>query len=122
MVFFMIFNAKRKQRVVPIIKPLANTTVDFTKTIGNLYFQEGDHQNIIDKKIIYFLEKIRNEYLIETITLDDHFEKKLHLKSGKKIEDIQNVVRLINYQKKSYHQSVEDDLITLNSAIEKILN
>jgi hypothetical protein len=52
MVFFMIFNAKRKQRVVPIIKPLTNTTVDFTKTIGNLYFQEGDHQNIIDKKII----------------------------------------------------------------------
>ncbi len=122
MVFFMIFNAKRKQRVVPIIKPLTNTTVDFTKTIGNLYFQEGDHQNIIDKKIIYFLEKIRNEYLIETTTLDDNFIKKLQLKSGKKMEDIQNVVQLINYQKKSYHQSIEDDLIALNKAIEKILS
>lgn len=54
---FMIFNAKRKQRIVPIIKPLENLTVDFTKTIGNLYYQEGDHTNIIDKKIIYFLEK-----------------------------------------------------------------
>jgi hypothetical protein len=118
----MIFNAKRKQRVVPIIKPLTNTTVDFTKTIGNLYFQEGDHQNIIDKKIIYFLEKIRNEYLIETTTLDDNFIKKLQLKSGKKMEDIQNVVQLINYQKKSYHQSIEDDLIALNKAIEKILS
>ena len=122
MVFFMIFNAKRKQRVVPIIKPLANTTVDFTKTIGNLYFQEGDHQNIIDKIIIYFLEKIRNEYLIETTTLDDNFIKKLQLKSGKNLEDIQTVVQLINYQKKSYHQSVEEDLIALNKAIEKILS
>ena len=70
MLDFYIFNAKRKQRIVPIIKPLANTTVDFTKTIGNLYYQEGDHGNIIDKKIIYFLEKIRNEYLIDTTKLE----------------------------------------------------
>ncbi len=119
---FMIFNAKRRQRIVPIIKPLTNTTVDFTKTIGNLYYQEGDHQNIIDKKIIYFLEKIRHDYLIETTTLDDNFIKKLHLKSGKDINDIQNVVRLINYQRSSYNQSIEDDLIEINNAIEKILN
>ena len=52
MLFFMLFNAKRKQRIVPIIAPLQNTTVDFTKTIGNLYYQEGEHQNIINKKII----------------------------------------------------------------------
>ena len=122
LVIFMIFNAKRKQRVVPIIQPLQNTTVDFAKTIGNLYYQEGNHQNIIDKKIIYFLEKIRHDYLIETTTLDENFIKKLHLKSGKNIDDIKNVVRLINYQRTSYHQSIEDDLIELNNAIEKILN
>lgn len=120
--FFIIFNAKRKQRVVPIIKPLPNTTVDFTKTIGNLYYQEGNHQNIVDKKIIYFLEKVRNEYLIETTVLDEIFVKKLHLKTGKDIQDIEKVVRLINYQKKSYHQSIEEDLLELNSAIEKVFH
>ena len=118
----MIFNAKRKQRVVPIIQPLQNTTVDFAKTIGNLYYQEGNHQNIIDKKIIYFLEKIRHDYLIETTTLDENFITKFHLKSGKNIDDIKNVVQLINYQRTTYHQSIEDDLIELNNAIEKILN
>ena len=118
--FFMIFNAKRKQRVVPIIKPLPNTTVDFTKTIGNLYYQEVNHQNIIDKKIIYFLERIRNEFLIDTTTLDENFEKKLHQKTGKDIQDIEKVVRLINYQRKSYHESIEEDLIEINNAIEKI--
>ena len=117
---FMIFNAKRRQRVVPIITPLPNTTLDFTKTIGNLYYQEGDHQNIVDKKIIYFLERIRNEYLIDTVILDDNFIKKLHQKSGKKLEDIEKVVRLINYQRKSYNQSIEEDLIEINNAIEKI--
>lgn len=119
---FMIFNAKRKQRIVPIIKPLENLTVDFTKTIGNLYYQEGDHANIIDKKIIYFLEKIRTDYLIDTSKLDDDFIAKLHHKTGKDEKDIQELIDLINHHRKSYHGSLEEDLIRINTAIEKILH
>jgi hypothetical protein len=119
---FIIFNAKRKQRIVPIIKPLANTTVDFTKTIGNLYYQEGNHDNIIEKKIIYFLEKIRNEYLLDTSKLDEDFVKKLHQKSQKNIVDITNLVQLINNYRRSPHNSIEDDLIDINNAIEKVVN
>lgn len=122
LLIFMIFNAKRRQRVVPIINPLPNTTLEFTKTIGNLYYQEGDHQNIVDKKIIYFLEKIRNDYLIDTNVLDENFIKKLHQKSGKDLVDIQKAVQLINALRKDYYQSVEEDLININNAIEKITN
>lgn len=122
MLIFMIFNAKRKQRIVPILKPLPNLTVDFTKTIGNLYYQEGDHSNIIDKKIIYFLEKIRNEYLIDTTKLDDDFIKKMHHKTGKEENDIRELVFLINEHRNSYHGSLEEDLIRINNAIEKILH
>ncbi|MEN2487655.1 DUF4350 domain-containing protein [Flavobacterium sp. B11] len=119
---FMIFNAKRKQRIVPIIKPLQNLTVDFTKTIGNLYYQEGDHTNIIDKKIIYFLEKIRTDYLLDTTKLDEDFITKLHYKTGKDEKDIRDVIQLINDHRNSYHGSLEEDLIKINTAIEKILH
>jgi hypothetical protein len=122
MVIFIFFNAKRKQRIVPILKPLPNLTVDFTKTIGNLYYQEGDHSNIIDKKIIYFLERMRNEYLMDTTKLDDVFIKKLHHKSGKEENDIRELVFLINEHRNSYHGSLEEDLIRMNNAIEKILH
>ncbi|WP_432222123.1 DUF4350 domain-containing protein [Flavobacterium sp. TMP13] len=122
MVIFMLFNAKRKQRIVPIIEPLPNLTVDFTKTIGNLYYQEGDHDNIIEKKIIYFLEKIRNEYLLDTQKLDESFILKLHQKSGKEESTIREVVLLITDYRQNKHQSVEEDLIKINNAIEKILN
>src|SRR5690606_21049384 len=64
LVLFMIFNAKRKQRIVKVIKPLENTTVAFTKTIGNLYYETKDHNNLIDKKITYFLEYIRRVYYL----------------------------------------------------------
>lgn len=122
MLIFMIFNAKRKQRIVPILQPLSNLTIDFTKTIGNLYYQEGDHKNIIDKKIIYFLERIRTEYLIDTTKLDDEFVKKLHHKTGKDEKDIQELVFLINEHRNSYHDSIEQDLIRINNAIEKIIH
>ncbi|AXG74952.1 DUF4350 domain-containing protein [Flavobacterium arcticum] len=116
---FMIFNAKRKQRIVPEIPPVRNTTVDFAKTIGNLYYQEGNHHTIIEKKIIYFLEKMRTDYLIETHTLDEAFIEKTHLKTGKPVEDIEKAVHLI---KKYRHQfeSTEAEVIAINKAIEKL--
>jgi hypothetical protein len=116
---FIFFNAKRKQRIIPEIPPVRNTTVDFAKTIGNLYFQEGDHHTIIEKKIIYFLEYIRNSYLIDTYSLNDDFVEKLHLKTGKPVEDIQKTVSLI---KKHRHQftSTEADVLAINKAIENL--
>lgn len=116
---FIVFNAKRKQRVIPIIEPLRNTTIDFTKTIGNLYYQEGNHKNIIDKKIIYFLEKIRNEYLIDTTELNESFINRFQHKSGHKKEDIAALVQLINHLRIK-EVCNEKDIITLNLAIEKL--
>ncbi|MBP2834270.1 DUF4350 domain-containing protein, partial [Aquimarina sp. U1-2] len=39
MILFMIFNAKRRQRIIKIIKPLQNTSLAFVKTISNLYIE-----------------------------------------------------------------------------------
>jgi len=116
---FIFFNAKRRQRIIPEIPPLKNTTVDFAKTIGNLYYQEGDHHTIIEKKIIYFLEHVRNVYLIDTYSLDNDFIEKLHLKTGKPIGEIEKTVSLI---KKHRHQfkSKEADVLAINKAIENL--
>lgn len=118
MIVFMFFNAKRRQRVIPIINPLRNTTVDFTKTIGNLYYQEKDYMNIIDKKIIFFLEKIRNDYYLDTFNLDDTFINRLHQKSGKSKDEVNQLIQLINtLRNKSV--ATENDVIALNEQIEK---
>lgn len=119
MIVFMFFNAKRKQRVIPIIEPLKNTTVDFTKTIGNLYYQEGNHQDIINKKIKFFLEKVRNEYLVDTFDLNETFVNRLHQKTGKSKIEIENIVQLIKKYRNQL-ESTEKDLITFNNALETL--
>lgn len=118
-IIFMFFNAKRRQRVIPIIEPLKNTTVDFTKTIGNLYYQEKNHQNIAEKKVIFFLEKIRNEYYIDTFNLDETFINRLHQKTGSNKKDIEEVVFLIK-KIRNQGQTTEKELITFNNLLEKI--
>lgn len=95
LILFVFFTAKRKQRVVPLIKPLQNSTVEFAQTIGNLYFQEGDISDIARKKIIYFLDRVRRRYNIETQLSEDKLAERLHLKSGKDRELIGDILSLI---------------------------
>ncbi len=114
---FVIFNAKRKQRIVKVIKPHINSTVAFTKTIGNLYYETKDHDNIIDKKITYFLEHIRRVYYLDTTLLNDKFTKYLALKSGRKIVTTKKLINLIAHLK-AKTTCTEEDLLNLNRAIE----
>lgn len=117
LLIFVLFKGKREQRIVQVIKPLKNTSVEFTKTIGDLYFQHKDYSNIIAKKITYFLETLRSKYYINTNEISEDFIKKLAIKSGNSVEKIKELMLLIrNLKEKSVHS--EADLLELNKKIE----
>lgn len=118
---FIIFNAKRRQRIVPIVEPLKNKSIEFIRTIGNLYMQEGDFHDMMAKKSHYFLSRVRTELLIETQHLDEEFEKKLQLKTGKSPEKIKEAVILIKKSLNPSSQVINDDLIKLNKVLNEIL-
>ncbi len=118
LVLYILFNSKRRQRIVPVIKPLRNTTVEFVQTIGNLYYQQGNVANIIDKKIVFFLDRIRTNYFIDTTKLDERFAEKLKSKSGKSIELITEILEFINKFRKN-KTAGKNDLLHLNKLIEE---
>lgn len=120
LVLFIFFNAKRKQRIVPIIEPLKNTSVDFVKSIGNLYLQEGDFHDMMAKKAQYFLNKVRMDLLIDTQNLDEEFAKKLHLKTGKPVEMIAEALNLIKKAQDPYAQVMKEDLAKMNILLDEI--
>ncbi|MEW7291421.1 DUF4350 domain-containing protein [Aquimarina sp. 2304DJ70-9] len=118
LLIFIIFTGKREQRIIPIVKPLENTSIEFTKTIGNLYFQYKDYSDIISKKITYFLEKIRSTYYINTNTLDTDFMNRLAVKTNHSLEETKDLIDYINTLRgKAIHS--EEDLIALNKKIEE---
>lgn len=118
LLLYILFNAKRRQRPIPIVKPLPNTTVEFVQTIGNLYRQQGSPANIVQKKIVYFLDRIRNTYYLDTSTLDERFAEKLQGKSGKSREQIDEILNFI-IKFKEQKMAESKDLIYINKLIEE---
>ncbi len=115
---FMLFNAKRRQRIIPVIEPLKNTTTEFVHTVSNLHYEAQDYNGVIQKKIIHFLEMVRSKYLISTEKLNDDFVNKLALKSGNSKEQVQQLVTMI-IKMKSHTFMTSDPLVQLNKEIEK---
>lgn len=119
LLLFMIFEAKRKQRIIPIILPLKNTSLEFVKTIGNLYLKSGNHKDIAEKKIQYFLEYIRTKYYLNFQQFDQDFFEKLSAKSGKDIVELKKLFNLIERIKNQ--SSVNDEQLKyLNTQLENI--
>ena len=117
LLLFILFNAKRKQRIINVVKPNINTTVNFTETVGRLYLQKKDNNHIAEKMITYFYEHIRNKYFINTSKIDDEFINSLSGKSGVPKETTQQLFSLIDRVHSG--ERVEDEtLIQLNIEIE----
>ena len=121
LLLFVIFNAKRKQRVVPVIEPLQNKSVEFVKSIGNLYLQEGDFHDMMAKKAQYFLHRVRLDLLIDTQDLDEVFARRLHLKTGASFDEIKEAVDLITRGMDPYANVMREDLTRMNVLLDKIL-
>jgi len=117
LLIFILFKGKREQRIIPVRKPLENTSVEFTKTIGDLYFQHKDYENIIAKKITYFMESVRSQFFLDTSNISEDFITKLAIKSSNTEDDTRELIELIKHLKeKSFH--TEEDLLNLNKKIE----
>jgi hypothetical protein len=117
LLLFMIFEAKRKQRIIPIIPPLQNTSLEFIGTIGNLYYQRSDHKNIAEKKILFFLEMVRSRYLLSPAVNADTFVSQLARKTGKAEETVRRLFMQIDLIR-GKASITKEELIELNKTIE----
>lgn len=119
--FFMIFEAKRKQRIIPIIPPVTNTSLEFVATIGNLYFQRADHKNIAEKKISFFYEVLRTRYYVDNTFIANKEIKRIAQKTGNDETTTIKLFQLIE-SIESKSKITSDELIALNKQIENFLN
>lgn len=111
LLLFLVFETKRRQRIIPVIKPYANTTLEFAGVIGNLYLQKNDHHKIAEKRIAFFLEQIRQTYFIKKVEFDEVFYETLASKSGNDLKDVKaifEVIQKINQQSKTTAEDLQE--------------
>jgi hypothetical protein len=116
--FFVLFEGKRKQRVIPIRLPLKNQTLAFTRTIANMYFEKQEHKNIAEHKISYLLAFIRTKLHIPTTNIDATFYEYVASRSGNTFEEVEKLFQFCD-EIHLKNQITEQQLIQLNDMIEK---
>lgn len=113
-----LFESKRRQRIVPIIAPLRNTSLDFVTTIGRLYYQRRDNQNLAAKMATHFQDYIRTKYNIPVHLSDPAFVERLSYRTGIDKDFLQMLSGDILYAQQG--ESVTDrELLDLNQKLDE---
>jgi len=116
-IFYVLFKGKRLQRIIPVITPPSNTSLEFIETIGRLYFFRGSHKDLAEKKFSYFSEYLRSNYFLKTNNFTNEHYQRIAEKTGvgkNLIADIFNKYRKIANQSSISQQ----ELFSLNKDIE----
>ena len=90
---FMIFTAKRKQKIIPVIKPPVNKMLDFVRSIAGLYLLKNNNADILLKKQIYWGEELKRKYGIDVVNEqhDYDFYKRAAAKTRQPYDEIRRL-------------------------------
>lgn len=115
---FVIFRAKRVQRVIPIIKAPVNSSIEFLDTISNLFYKKMDAKSIVQKRQAYLLDFIRKNYYLTTENPDGEFFKNLSAKSTMDVEKLEELFSVYN-DINTLHYIPNDTFLKYNSILEE---
>jgi len=116
LIIYMISDGRRRQRAIPILEPVNNTTLEFVNVVSHVYFNSNNHKYIADERIKYFYETIRRRFTIQTSEINDLFIEKVTELSGYDKKLVQQIFMYCERLKNSV-EATELDLIELNRQI-----
>ncbi|NLR81854.1 DUF4350 domain-containing protein [Chitinophaga eiseniae] len=107
LLLYVVFESKRRQRIIPDKPALNNTSLEFVDAIGQLYYQRHDNHNLAHKMIVHLLEYIRSRYYMDTNVLNEEFVTTLSKKSAIAESDIRLLLQMISHIQLEQHVSDE---------------
>lgn len=123
-VLFMIFTARRRQRVIPIMSKPANRSLEFIQLIGTLYYQRKDHVNLVRKKFKLFAEELRKTAGVDIsdVNTDDSEYLLLAEKTGMNSDRLKKVIRQIRLALHSEGNISVEEMRSLIDAMDTIVS
>ncbi|WP_051292594.1 DUF4350 domain-containing protein [Olivibacter sitiensis] len=116
-ILFVIYDMKRRQRIIPIKDPMPNTTLEFIRVIGDIYVQQHNNKDIAHKKTVYFMENIRSNYGLRTNHMNREFISTLAARSGVDTTLIARICKEIDEINKGKYPN-DDELIAFSNDID----
>lgn len=122
-VLFMIFTARRRQRVIPIMSKPANRSLEFIQLIGTLYYQRKDHVDLVRKKFKLFAEELRKTAGVDIsdVNTDDREYLLLAEKTGMNSDRLKKGIRQIRLVLHSEGNISVEEMRSLIDAMDTIV-
>ena len=109
--------ARRRQRIIPTIKVLPNTTLLFTRTVAGLYRQGSSHALIAEKKVGLFIDYLRTRFQETSPDFGDaDFRERLSQKAGLPRPRVDELLRLVNFARTAPRMT-DQQLLQLSRAL-----
>jgi len=116
-VFYLFFRAKRKQRVIPVVEPNVNTSLEFVETIGMLHWQQNDHRQLAMQQMKLLSHHIKTRYNIAINAPDEDLILKLSTVSELPKDHLMGLFR--KYSKIEGMQAItEDRLVEFHKSVD----
>jgi hypothetical protein len=118
---FLIFRAKREQRIIPVVFKNKNTSIEYAKGIGSLFYQKKSHFNIGNELYMIFLADIRSRYNIVTSKNEKELIEQICVRTEIKREIITDLFAAFSDVKYNVNATAKE-LVKLYQAIENFNN
>lgn len=115
---FILFRSKREQRIIPVVYKNKNTSIEYAKAIGSLYYQKKSHHNLGVELYSIFLSEIRIRYnvvtsakesdLIEQLSRKTEVKKEILIDLFARFSDVRHDVNATSKQLIKLYQAIEN--------------
>jgi hypothetical protein len=118
-ILYILFAAKRTQRVIPVLEAKTNTSLEYIQMISALHYQNGNHLDMARKKMKYFLYFIRSKYGIQAQAFKEEQIARLAQKSKVDQKEVESIFRQYSLIEKNSYSNIDvNRLLDLYNAIE----
>lgn len=121
---WFVFRAKRRQRIIPVLRKNENTSYEFIQTIANLHFRERNYGGLCFQSMKLFLSHVRERYglaapMVPETNLprtDEDYFRRLAAVSEVPEDIVRNI--FTQYTATVQYQADEDMMVNLHLSME----
>lgn len=116
LVLYILIFSKRTQKIIPPVESNENSSMEFMDIVSKLYFQQKQHNKLVNHMVQIFISFLRERYYINLAQKEPQVVARISEKSGIAQDKIKNIISTLKSAKTK--RFTEQELIDLHVQLE----
>ncbi|MFN0032065.1 MAG: DUF4350 domain-containing protein [Flavobacteriales bacterium] len=119
---YLMFGAKRRQRIIPSADNMENTSIEYTEVISQMFMRQSDHKKLVKMKMDLFRAYLRDRLNLKLPAAMADEDEALYLQIARKSNVTETLVKDI-FEQNKYLSSIvvveTPDMLRFHHTLEK---